>query len=129
MRYVVLGAVSSEQEFRQVLANVRAPGVKRRRVQELVELLNMVTNTEELGLACEAKRWLDTVSDDTVKLYYRARGSREAGIWAAVAVTGLEVTMLKIVDTYGGDDGERDGLLADALHRKAKGTIIQGLTR
>ncbi len=89
MRYVVLGAISSEQEFRQVLANVRAPGVKRRRVQELVELRNMVTNTEELGLASEAKRWLHIAADDTVKLYYRAPGSGQAGIWAAVAITDL----------------------------------------
>ncbi len=34
--------------------------------------------------------------------------------------------MLKIVDSYGSDDNERDGLLADALHRKAKGTIVAG---
>lgn len=129
VNYLILGTISSEQEFQRVVANIKAPGAKRRRVRELVEFLNMVSNTEELGVAFEAKRWLHTAADSTVKLYYRQPRSGEAGIWAAVAVADDEVTvtMLKIVDTYGGGDGEQEELLADALHRKSRGTITQGL--
>ena len=128
VNYLVLGAVSSEAEFKLVVANIRASVGNRRCVRELVEFLNMVTKSEELGAHTEAKRWKAATDDSGVKLYFGKLKPGQSGIWAAVAVAADQrsLTLLKIVDTFGGGDNEHEGLLADALHRKAKGTIVQG---
>jgi len=127
MNYLVLGLVSSEQELRQVVANVRvAPGA-RRRIEQLVEFMNIVSDTEEFGLSHEMHRWRHF--DATVKLFC-GRPKRDAAIWAAVAVAADQrtVALLKIVDTFRDEDLEHSGLLAEALDRLARGRLVEGRT-
>lgn len=126
MRYVFVGTTSSEAEFQQVLASCRRRESRRRRIEELVEFLNMVTKCEELGLAATIHKWRRTAADPAVLLYYRDDQRDDTGIWAAVTAAPGTVTLLKIVGTFGGGEQEREGLLADALHRKARGTVIEG---
>ncbi|MBS0533204.1 MAG: hypothetical protein JSR72_04025 [Proteobacteria bacterium] len=108
-----------------VIANVSSGSDSRHRIEQLVELLNMVSETERRGVRTEAKRWEHY--DATVKLY-RGRAKSEAAIWAAVAIGDNQrsVTLIKIVDWYRDGDLEHSGLLADALDRYARGTVIPG---
>lgn len=127
MNYLLLGTVSTLVEWQHVVANIKRPGTKRRRIREFTELVTLVIASDGDGGDAEAKRWRRTRHDGAVRLYSGDPRSGETCLWAAFAAeTDGALTLLKVVDTYGGGDMEREGLLADALYRKEKGTVVRG---
>ena len=129
MRYVLVGNTSSEVEFQQVIANCKEGEGQRRRIEDLVEFINMVCKCDEPGSATHSMKsgkWRTTAADPDVLLYFRDGRGDDVRLWAAVILTEAGVVLLKMVDSFRGGEREREGLLADALDRKARGTVIQG---
>ena len=121
MKFVTLGAVSSQREFEAACNGARGD-----QVLLMMEFLTLVAATEKRGLASVGKRWRGVPADAAMQLYVGAPSGGMAGIWAAVAVAadGRSVTLLKLVDTYRGGELEAEGLLGDARDRKRKGRVF-----
>ena len=118
MKVVTLGTVSSDAELASVTA-----AAKRHLVIEAMECLVSIAAIEKHGFSREQKRWRTVAEDRTVKIYVgnAAPAFGVTTVWAAITLgaDAKTVTLLKIVDSYGG--GDDSGLLADACDRKQRG--------
>lgn len=122
MKIVTLGTVSSGSEFDRLCKSAKG-----QRAIEMMEFTTSVAGIETKGFATERKRWRKTDLDEAVKIYVADSTpvGGETTIWAAIDVgaDGKTVTLLKIVDSYGGGNHESDALLTDAVDRKQRGRV------